>query len=698
MMRFLVRESLEPCGFRVTEASSGQDGLLIAEQTKPAVILLDVQMEGLDGYTVCSRLRVTPFGQHVPILMMTGLDDVDSIQHAYQVGATDFVTKPLNFTLLVFRLHYVLRAKALGDELRAKEATLAAAQRIARLGHWEYVPDNGFTRWHDSANEVLGIPGGTQVTTSTEYRATVVASDQLAVRNYFQKLAHGVLEAPLEYRVTTLGGTKIIRQHVQPTTQPDGTTVFIGTVQDVTELRSAERQIHDLAYYDQVTGLPNRQALDKHLNEVLAVARQTPLQVAVLLLNLDHFQRINDHLGHSRGNELLKACARRLSSSLRNDGLESRLQPSAYDFIARNSADEFCLVIAQEDVEGGSRALAARMHDNVRRPFLVDDEELQLSASIGVAWSSTELDDGEELLRAANLALHQAKRQGRDTTVFHTAQLNARAKLRLSLETKLRQALGTAQLSLHYQPKFDAHSLALTGMEALLRWEHPELGFVSPAQFIPIAEETSLILPLGDWVLHTACEQLAAWRNAGLGAHACAVNLSAAQFRDPDLPQRIARIINETGISPAQLELELTESLVMRDEAVTNHALTQLRQLGIGLAIDDFGTGYSSLGYLKRLPVDIVKIDQSFVRGLQEGTDDAAIVQAIIALAHSLRLKVVAEGVEQPGQLQLLQRQGCEYVQGFLLARPMPAAAFEQWLREEPRLASQPYRGRHATR
>ncbi len=683
MMRFLVRETLEPRNFRIAEATDGAEGLALAESLRPDLILMDVQMPGLDGYTACSRLRATRHGQHIPILMMTALDDVQSILHAYQVGATDFIPKPLNFGLLEFRLDYMLRAKVMGDELRNSEAALATVQRIARLSHWEYQPGVGFTGWTSQTCEVLGLSTEATITEVDQLLEFVIPGDRELLRAAFRDCLKVTRDAGIEYQIKgATGGVRVIQQHMVRQARLDGVDCVIGTVQDITERRRAEQQIHDLAFFDRVTGLPNRTLLEQRLEAMLAAANKQALEVTVLVINLDHFHRFNEHFGHVLGNELLRALGRRLTSNLRRDTGDNRNIASNPDLVARIAGDEFCLVSTQTDAEVSGLSLAQRVHECLRLPFAIGGEQLSVTVSIGVAVSAPEIHQAEELLRHANLAVNHAKRRGRDNTELYAPDMEARAEQRLSLETKLRQAIGTPQISLHYQPKLLTDSLEVTGMEALVRWNHPELGRIPPSEFILIAEETGLILPLGEWILREACRQTVAWHAQGFKDLVCAINISAAQFRDQSLPQRITEILHETGAKPHQIQLELTESLVMQDETRGMLMLNQLKALGISLAIDDFGTGYSSLSYLKRLPVDIVKIDQSFVRELCEDSDDAAIVEAVVALAHSLRLKVVAEGVEQKVQLDFLRRRGCDEVQGYLLARPMPSEAFAEWLTE----------------
>jgi diguanylate cyclase (GGDEF)-like protein len=684
MVRLLASESLATKGFRIVEAENAEEGLRLFESARPDLVLLDVVMPGIDGFTACSRLRVMPHGQHVPVLMMTGLDDVTSIQHAYQVGATDFVTKPLNFTLLQFRLRYMLRAKTMGDELRQSEALLASAQRLAHLGHFAYVPGTGFTTWNLQTHSVLGLGDDCWVNTLPDLLCHIEPDKHQPIIDSLTVTDDGIGEEPVEFAVTGAdGATRMILQHAVLERQ-DGVLRIVGTFQDITERRHAEQKIHRLAFYDRVTGLPNRIMIEKQLGELVHEADQTGNGAAVLSIDLDHFQRVNDNFGRETGNGLLGAIGRRLAGCVRvsDDRPRQHLRSTqTHDLVARSGGDEFCIllpgIVAAADVE----LVAQRIRVSLQQPFTVADQELFITSSIGMAIYPSDGSTPEVLLRHAELALAYAKRKGRDCAEFYNPQLNARAQARLTMETSLRQALGSDQLSLHYQPKLRVDTGELVGMEALVRWEHPTLGRVAPAEFIPIAEESGLILPLGEWILGEACRQVAEWRDRGLGKLCCAVNLSAAQFRERNLPLMIARVLQEKHLDASQLQLELTESLLMDDVTAARSTLRALRDLGISLAVDDFGTGYSSLNYLKRLPLDLLKIDQSFIRELREDSDDAAIVEAVIAMAHSLRLGVVAEGVELDHQFEFLRAHRCDEVQGYLFSKPLPAREFLEWVR-----------------
>ncbi len=427
-----------------------------------------------------------------------------------------------------------------------------------------------------------------------------------------------------------------------------------------------------VATYDRVTGLPNRTLFRDRLRQAVAQSRRDGRPVGVLVVDLDGFQAANLSLGHAGGDALLAAVAQRLQGVVRDA-----------DALARLDGDEYAILSAGPATVEGLDALARRVVDVLRRPFAVLGREVTVGASIGITICPNDPGGVDELLGNATTALYDVQRAGGNAHRFYSADLNARLHLRMALEADLRHALDRGQLFLHYQPKIDVATGRVRGFEALLRWRHPQRGLVSPVEFIPIAESTGLIVPIGEWVLRSACAQLAAWRAAGLPPAAVAVNLSARQFKTDDLVATVHAALADHGVAPALLELEVTESLLMDDTAHTAAVLQALRAEGVSISLDDFGTGYSSLGYLKRFPIDCIKLDKSFVRDAVTDRQSAAITEAIIALGHSLGLSVVAEGVETPEQLAYLAERACDVVQGFLFGRPMPAEAAAEVLRAE---------------
>ena len=445
---------------------------------------------------------------------------------------------------------------------------------------------------------------------------------------------------------------------------------FVAIQYDITETRQYQEELETLANRDNLTGLANRNLLNERLVQAItnASARQQTLWIAYL--DLDRFKFVNDTVGHRVGDRLLKQIAQRLKTSLRD-----------IDTIARVGADEFILLLPERQDEGEAAEDLQQLLNAIAKPVTEDGHEFFLTGSMGVAAFPNDGNDAETLIKHADIAMYRAKEMGRNNLQFFTAAMNQRALERLRIESDLRNALERNEFILHYQPQVDLRTGRIVGMEALLRWQHRELGMVPPGRFIGLAEETGLIVPIGEWVFRTACAQLKAWHDEGFAPLRVAVNLSARQFVQKDLVESIAEILIETGLDPACLEIELTESLVMTDVERAVGVLRNLNYLGVKLSIDDFGTGYSSLSYLKRFPIDVLKIDQSFVRDITLDAEDAAIAVAIISLAHSLKLQVIAEGVETEAQLTFLRRHHCDQMQGYHFSRPVPAPDFLHLLR-----------------
>ena len=436
----------------------------------------------------------------------------------------------------------------------------------------------------------------------------------------------------------------------------------------------SEHRIVKLAYFDALTGLPNREQLRSRLNSALAAAKQQQRMLAVLYLDLDNFKRVNDTLGHAVGDELLCLVAARLRSSLRSDDTVDELPIARSSHIARLGGDEFIVILPNIRSADDAAAVAARLISELQEPMRLAQHTLVVTPSIGVSMFPGDGVEADTLLRNADLAMYFAKRKGPGMSAFFDASMNDAALHRFTLEAKLRGALERGEFTLHYQPQFDVRTGGVSGMEALLRWTNDELGVVPPVEFIPVAEETGLILGIGEWVLRNACLQAKSWVDEGLPVARMAVNVSGQQFVLKDFPQTVAAIIKETGIEASMLELEITESVVMKDEAWAEQALAQLKEQGVMLAIDDFGTGYSSFGRLRHFAVDRLKIDRSFMTSLIDCSDDRAIAAAIIAMSRSLRINVTAEGVESFPQLLFLQEHECQEAQGFLFSRALPAA------------------------
>ncbi len=443
----------------------------------------------------------------------------------------------------------------------------------------------------------------------------------------------------------------------------------IWIISDITERKQAEARAEYLSYHDALTGLPNQALLKDRLQQAMAFAHTSGTKLALMIIDLDRFKTINDFLGHNAGDRLLVDIAGRLSSHVRST-----------DTLSRQGGDEFHLLLSNLSEPDAIVTFLGELMDDLHRPFRIEGQDLTTSVSVGVAIYPEDGADFETLLKKADMAMFRAKDAGRNTYRFFNEDMNEDAVEQITIHAGLWRALEAGQFVLHYQPQIEIASGRLIGAEALLRWCHPDLGLVSPGRFIPVAEETGLIVQIGDWVLREACREATRWREAGKGELVVAVNLSAIQFKRGDIEQSVARALEETGLEPHLLELELTESILIRDSENVLSAVKRLKQMGVKLSIDDFGTGYSSLAYLKRFEVDKLKIDQTFVRDLVPNSEDAAIVRAIIQMARSLGLKTIAEGVESQHVQDLLGLIECDEVQGYHCGRPMAAAAFREFL------------------
>lgn len=439
--------------------------------------------------------------------------------------------------------------------------------------------------------------------------------------------------------------------------------------QEINDRRKDQEHIYWLAHYDPLTGLPNRTLLAERSHQAIELARKEQTPLAVIFLDLDHFKHVNDSLGHRVGDALLVAIAQRLQAVVRDR-----------DTVCRVGGDEFILLLPGANAAGAQR-VATKLLEASRQPYQIEHHELTIAPSLGIALYPDDGTDFATLNQAADVAMYRAKLDGRNTYNFFTPEMRAQSVRALQLENALRRALERNQFTLHYQPQICIATGQITGVEALLRWQHPELGAISPVEFIPIAEDGGQILPIGEWVLREALRQLECWHRSGLMLETMAVNLSAVQFRQPQFPQLVTRILQERNLPAHVLELELTEGVAMDDPRTAIATMDELHSLGIRLSIDDFGTGYSSLSHLKRFPIYKLKIDRSFVRDLDDDANDRAIVSAIIRMAQALGMKTIAEGVETSGQLAFLRNQGCTEAQGYYHGRPMPAAQLEQLLR-----------------
>ena len=551
----LMKETLSSDNHKVLTAANGVDALKLYIQHEPNIVLLDVHMPMLSGFEVCAEIRKHPKGKDIPILMVTGADDILSIESAYKHGATDFLPKPLRWPMVAHRVRYMLK----------------------------------------------------------------------------------------------------------------GSETF-------NSLKQSEEKMRRLAYIDSLTGLPNRQSLDESLEEAIWFAAKERQSLVIMYIDLDNFKRINDTLGHDFGDKLLKKISEKICQCVKEKaGFPDALIDVNDIEVFRLGGDEFMILLNQTLHDDDVKVVAQSLVTCISELVSIDDYEVALTPSIGIAMYPRDGANVTELKKHADVAMYYAKSMGRRGYRFYAESLNENAMKFLQIEGCLRNALSNDEFMLHYQPQVCLKSNKIISVEALLRWMSPELGYVTPSDFIPVAEDSGLINELGEWVMRTACFQAKAWLDAGMQDFRVSVNLSSIQFKRASLLNMIKRALDDSGLPASLLEVELTESAVMNDVDHNITRLNQIRDMGVAISIDDFGTGYSSLSYLKKFPINTLKIDRSFVITIDSDPDDAAIVEAIIALASTLNLTVIAEGVETHGQLKTLNRFHCDIIQGFYFSKAVSA-------------------------
>ncbi|MDK6076888.1 EAL domain-containing protein [Massilia varians] len=559
---------------------------------------------------------------------------------------------------------------------RAERALQQSEQRFRQLvsmssdWYWEQDRDLRFTMVTGGFTEKAGVAVEKVLgKTRWEYVPSLLETED-GRAHIAQVKAHEPF-ANLEYKcVDEHGDTRWFCVNGQPVFDEHGELLgYRGTGSDITERKLTEQRVHHVAQHDVLTGLPNRSLLQDRLGQAIAYANRSGRPMWVMLIDLDRFKFVNDSMGHKAGDVLLMTVAARLTGSLRDT-----------DTVARLSGDEFVVILSEHHDEPLSPEIVQRVMDSVAQPVMLGTKEFFVTCSIGVAVYPSEGTPADSLIEHADIAMYSAKKLGRNNFQFYTPAMNEESLERVRIESALRNALERNEFVLHYQPQVDLKTGQIVGMEALLRWKHPELGMVPPGRFIGIAEETGLIVQIGAWVMRTACAQNKAWQDAGLGRLRVAVNLSARQFGAADLVASLESVLADTMLDPDCLEIELTESLFMSEVTPAVDLLHRMKSLGVNLSIDDFGTGYSSLSYLSRFPIDVLKIDRSFVADITVDANDAAIVTSIIALAHNLKLAVIAEGVETLEQLDYLRSHGCDEMQGYFFSKPLAAEEFEQLL------------------
>jgi diguanylate cyclase (GGDEF)-like protein len=664
--RLIAGETLRAAAFFVDEAVNGTQALEKIKQQLPDIVILDSVMEGINGFQTCRLLRTDPIMADVPIIILTALGDSDSINEAFAAGATDFIVKPVNFQTFIHHLHFILRASQNAAELRNSRLQLTtltllkAAQRIARFGYWIWHIKNGQFQISAHLANLCGINLEQFDGSLDGFIQLIHPQDRDFVKDIITAAAHSKTHKNAEYRLL-VDKSEAIFVHQEIETIPDKTELIItGTVQDMTRQKEAEKQIRHLAYYDNLTGLASRSYYQERIESLIKTAGRSNEQFAFLFLDLDDFKEINDHFGHHIGDLFLNAVAHRLKFIARE-----------VDFVARLGGDEFCIIIDNISDDNDVTEVANRCLYKISQPLLIDQHQLMPRVSIGIAVFPRDGLNESELIKAADTAMHSAKQNGKQCYVFHSQNMADQAIQRREKEQLLREAFKQEQFILYYQPQLSMNSGQIVGMEALIRWQHPEQGLISPENFINLVEQLGLIVELGNWAIKTVCEQMSRWHRSGLPYIQVAVNLAPAHFQDFGLIDMVQNLLNENGVPAHYLELEVTESAMQTKGHI--EVFKELRKIGVKIAIDDFGTGFSCLASLKQLPLDCLKIDKLFVDDMLYNSHTSLLLGTIIGLANALDYTLVAEGAETRDQALVLQRLGCNIIQGFFFSPAVPA-------------------------
>ena len=683
----LLEQMLRNAGYiSVTSTTNPLEVCELHRKNRYDLILLDLQMPVMDGFQVMENLKDIETDGYLPVLVITA--QPDHKLRALNSGAKDFISKPFDRAEVLTRIHNLLEVRLLHERCRAHGKILedAVHARTAELR----ISEEMFRALASNIPEALWIRDVQSqtiryVNPAWRHLTGLCAAIGDPVESIYdiihtddrQWVAHERRKIPgahasNEYRLVRPDNSiRWVHARAFPIANPSGEIPWVvEIIEDVTQRREAQRQLMHLAGHDALTDLPNRTLLYDALHEAILRAEEHALVVSVLLIDIDDFKNVNDSLGHAAGDALLREFAARMVKCLRPG-----------DVVGRLGGDEFAVIVLTPNNSHAGVDVANRIRAALQAPLVLEGQIVPVTTSIGIANYPNDALELKSLIRCADAAMYEAKAAGRNVFRCYTAEMNARALEKSDLEAALRLAQGRSEFVLHYQPKMDIDSGEWTSVEALIRWHRPGHGLVSPAQFVPVLEEMGLIVPVGAWAIDTACRQIREWERTGLGKIRIAVNVSSRQVREERFAAHVASTMREHGVNPNLLEFEITEGTLMTHGDATNVALRELKNLGVSITIDDFGTGYSNLSYLKRFLVDALKIDIAFIRDITTNRDDASIAIAMINMAHSLRLKVTAEGVETRDQLEFLRAHGCDEAQGYLLSRPLPAAEISEKFR-----------------
>ena len=666
--RMTAVQVLNQAGFQTIDTHDGREGISIFMEKHPDLVIIDTHISTQDDYAVIQAIKKFDQNNAIPILVLTESEDIKTMEYAFEAGATDFTIFSKHLTHLSQRIKYILRTAKIEQQLRTNLAQLEHTQKLAKIGYWEWSAEQDIMSGSHVTFDLLGIPKQKSLSLE-QFISHVIPKDIPLIHQAISDANQGLSRIAISFRVLQRDGNTIHLECLGNAIFSDSGQLnkISGSIQDITHLHKDESLIEYQNQHDALTGLPNRAFFSKTLEEFFTLRKSSTLS-AVIILDIDRFKQININLSQKQGDNLLRGLAQRISRVIR-----------AADFAARLGSDEFAILIKNVQDLSELNLLMNRIMYDLSKPFILNRQEMFISYSLGISVFPNDANDAESLLNHSNISRSIAKTQGGNQFVFYHSGMNAKAQGLLSLENDLRRALKNHQIEVFYQPQVNAKTLMPTGAEALMRWNHPEHGIISPTVFIPLAESTGLIIEIGHYVLQHAILETQKWHEMGFNTMRIGINLSSRQFTQTNLMKDIQTILKQTTLPPQYIDLELTESLAMSDAENNLNILKGLKALGVSLAIDDFGTGYSSLAYLHSFPIDTIKIDQSFVQNLatQEGQ---SITRTILAMAKSLNLEVIAEGIESDKQASFFHDKHCAIFQGFKYGKPMPSKTFINWL------------------
>ena len=630
-------------------------------------------MPGIDGIEVCRDIRLNTSLKDTPVLMLTGMDGLDYIRRAFDAGATDFITKTMDLGLVSQRVKYALRNSMNTKDLQSWKSQMKQVQRVAKIGYWQMRVPECFVTLSEEALKLFSVEQSEFDGSFSSFLDIVNVADRDDVKNAVDAALFGDSKLNVDFRSIVKDGEEFyVNMQGEVILNDDGEPVsLMGVVQDITERKKSEVSMQHQALYDSLTDLSNRRMFQDRLTQAMTTAQREEKLLALCFFDLDSFKMINDNLGHAVGDELLKSVAKRLRSTMRQG-----------DIVARISGDEFAVAIEGLNNVDELEKIVEKIRFRLSQPYRIRGHKVYTSASIGVALYPLDSANRETMLRNADAAMYRAKELGGNCFCYYTYDMNDKARRHLEMEKNLRKALSQDELCLFYQPQFGAQTNEIVGVEALLRWKHPEYGLLPPSKFLSIAEDSGLIFAIGKWVLTKACKDLRSWHNKGFEGLRLALNMSSRQFMQEGILENISEVLKQSSVDPRFICIEITENVAMKNIAGAIDMLRQLKAIGLQTAIDDFGAGHSSMNLLQKLPVDTLNIDRSFIMRIADREKDGNAARGIIALAHSLGLKVAAEGVETKTQAEFLKNQNCDVLQGYYFSHPLPANEMEEFLQQ----------------